>query len=194
MSITAEEKVASFGAELEIIFDKTIREFTRLCIIHAPDYFFEDCPSSSTGKYHPLDELGHEGTIIHTKKVFTLAHEMVKGLSCESSRDLVLSACLIHDLRKQGHEKKGFTDMANHCAYAAALVEEVQQATQMLNEFQFNTIRNCVGFHLGPWSHEPWKKSLSEYTPEELTVYMSDFVVSKRFVQIDYKRRPGLGI
>lgn len=194
MGITAEEKVAAFDFELKRIFDQKIREFTKLCLIQAPDYFYLDCPSSSTGKYHPLDELGYDGVLIHTKKVFTMAYEMVKGFACERNRDIVLSACLIHDLRKQGHEKSGFTDMQRHNGWAADLVDEVQEATQLLTEDQHTILRNCVGYHIGPWSYEPWKKPLSEYTPEEMTVYMSDFTVSKRFIQVDYIRRPGLGI
>ena len=194
MGITAEDKVEAFETELNRIFDKKVREFTKLCLIAAPDYFFEDCPSSSTGKFHPLDELGHDGVLIHTKKVFTMAYEMVKGLACERNRDIVLAAALIHDLRKQGYEKGGHTDMQRHCAYAAELVDEVQEATQLLQGDQHQMLRACVGYHLGPWSYEPWKKPLSEYTPEELTVYLSDFTVSKRFVQVDYIRRPGLGI
>jgi len=193
-SITAEEKVAAFEEELIRIYDKKVREFTKLCIIQSPDYFYVDCPSSSTGKYHPLDELGAEGTLIHTKKVFTMAYEMVKGLSCEHSRDIVLAACIVHDLRKQGYEKGGHTNMRKHNGWAAELVDEVQEATQLLTVEQHVMLRNCVGYHIGPWSYEPWKKPLSEYTPEELAVYISDFTVSKRFVQVDYQRRPGLGI
>jgi hypothetical protein len=50
--ITSEEKVEIFKAELDRIFDRKIREFTKLCIIAAPDYFFLDCPASSSGRYH----------------------------------------------------------------------------------------------------------------------------------------------
>jgi len=193
-SITAEEKVAAFTEELRRIFDKKVREFTKLCVTQSPDYFFLDCPSSSTGKYHPLDELGADGVLIHTKKVYTMAYELVKGMACEGSRDVVLAACVIHDLRKQGLVKRGHTDMRRHCALAADLVDEVQEATQLLTKEQHDMLRGCVGYHLGPWSYEPWKKPLSEYTAEELVVYISDFTVSKRFVQVDYQRRPGLGI
>jgi len=188
MSITAEEKVASFEAELEMIFNKTVREFTRLCIIHAPDYFFEDCPSSSSGKYHPLDEISSDGTIIHTRKVFAMACELVKGLDCEGNRDLVLAATIIHDLRKQGTGNGVGHTIKEHPDLAAKLVDEVQQATLILNDEQYIIIRNCVGFHYGPWSAEPWKKSIEEYTREELAVYLSDFVVSKRFIHTEYRR------
>ena len=107
--------------------------------------------------------------------------------------DIVLAAAIIHDLRKQGRDKSGHTT-STHPSLAADLVDEVQEATMLLTEDQHVTLRNCVGYHFGPWSREPWKKPLAEYTLEELTLYISDYTVSKRFVQVDYKRRPGLGI
>ncbi len=187
MSVTVEEKEAFFGPELKRIFDRKIREFTRLCLINSPDYIFEDCPSSSSGKYHPLDELSYDGTIIHTKKVFTMAYELVKALDCESNRDIVLSASIIHDLRKQGDTNSGHT-VKDHAAFGAKLVDEVQEATQLLTKEQHKILRNCVGYHYGPWSEEPWKKSIDNYTREELSVFISDFVVSKRFIHTDYRR------
>ena len=109
MSITAEEKVATFEKELELIFDSSVKEFTKLCLITAPDYVFLDCPASSTGKFHPLTELGPDGTILHTKKVFTVAYELCRGLTCEENRDEILASCIIHDLVKQGWKKSGHT-------------------------------------------------------------------------------------
>jgi hypothetical protein len=188
MSITAEEKVKHFEQELNRIFDKKIREFARLSIIYAPDYIFVDCPSSSGGKYHPIDELGVDGTIIHTKKVFTMAYEMVKAMDCEDNRDLVLAAALIHDLRKKGKFSTTGHTLKDHANQAAELVDEVQDATQLLTETQYTMLRNCVGFHYGPWSKKPWQKPMDKYTKEELVLYMSDFVVSKRFIRTDYRR------
>ena len=176
-----------FKEQLELIFDDTIREFARLCICAAPDYFFTDCPASSTGKYHPIDELGADGTILHTKKVFTVAYQLCRGLMCENRRDEILAACLIHDLRKQGIIKTGHTTK-NHPALAADLVQEVQEATHMLSEESFKRIRNMCGYHYGPWSSGEWKKDLDKYTPEELTVYISDYIASKREIHVDYRR------
>lgn len=187
MEITSEEKVATFEKELELIYDKNIREFTRLCVMSAPDYIFTDCPASSTGKYHPISELGPDGTILHTKKVFTMAYELCRGLSCENNRDEILAAAIIHDLRKQGLRKTGHT-MKNHPKLGADLVSEVQESTQILSEKSFKLIRNTVGSHYGPWSSGEWKKPLPEYTPEELCVYLSDYVASKKCVEVHYKR------
>ena len=186
--ITDEEKVAYFQPELDRIYDSKVREFARLCLIYAPDYIFIDCPSSSSGKYHPIDELAPDGTIIHIKKVFTMAYEMVKGLDCDNNRDIVLTAALVHDLRKRGSDKEAFHTLKNHPDLAAKLVDEIQEATQLLTEEQHTTLRNCVGYHYGPWGDAPWKKPMEQYTREEMALYMSDFVVSKRFITTDYRR------
>jgi hypothetical protein len=192
MSFTNEEKVEYFKAELERIYDKKIREFTRLCLIYAPDYIFDNCPSSTSGKYHPLDELGADGTLIHIKKVFTMAYEIVKALNCENNRDIVLSACIVHDLRKYGIPgTPGFTghSLKDHATLGVNLIDEVQEATQLLTEEQHKILRNCVGLHYGPWTDDVnWKKDMTSYTAEELTVFISDFVVSKRFIKTDFRR------
>jgi len=185
--VSIEEKINTFEEELKLIFDDDVREFTKLCVAGAPDYLFIDCPASSTGKYHPVSELGPDGTILHTKKVFTLAYELCRGLDCEQNRDEILSACIIHDLRKQGLVKSGHTTR-NHPDLASKLVEEVQRDTMLLNDVSFNLIRNMVGYHYGLWSSGKWRKPLSEYTPEELCVYISDYVASKRCVEVNYRR------
>jgi MinD-like ATPase involved in chromosome partitioning or flagellar assembly len=185
--ITAEEKVEIFKAELDRIFDRKIREFTKLCIISAPDYIFLDCPASSSGRYHSVSELGHDGTIIHTKRVFTLVYELCRGLGVEEKRDVLSASAIIHDLRKQGYTRTGHTQK-NHPQYAAELVDEVQNATMLLTDEEYNMIRNCVGFHYGPWSVSPWIKKIENYTMEELVVYIADYVAAKRCVNVDYKR------
>ncbi len=185
--VSPEEKAKVFEEELRLIFDDSKKEFTKLCIIAAPDYFFTDCPASTSGKYHPLDELSWDGTIIHTKKVFTVAYTLCRGLGCEDYRDEILAASIIHDLRKQGLKSTGHTTR-NHPALAAKLVDEVQNATQLLTDESHTIIRGCVGYHYGPWSTGDWKKDLEHYSSAEMCVYLSDYVASKREVSVDYRR------
>ncbi len=185
--VSIEEKSATFEEELNLIFDDNIKEFTRLCVITAPDYFFTDCPASSTGKYHPISELGPDGTLLHTKKIFTLAYELCRGLGCEHNRDEILSACIIHDLRKQGLTKTGHTTK-NHPDLASQLVDEVQRDTMLLSEESHQLIKKMVGYHYGLWSYGKWKKDLKEYSMEEFCVYIADYIVSKRCVEVDCRR------
>lgn len=173
------DKVSTFKKELDLIFDTNVRAFTEICLMMAPDYFFMDCPSSSSGKFHPVDELAHDGCVLHTKRVVTVAFDLCRGLMCEDNRDAIISACIIHDLRKQGLEKSGHT-VKNHPDLAAKLVTSVHKDTSLLDENIFTIIRNAVGYHYGPWSQLKWKKPLNDYTPEELCVYLSDYIASKK--------------
>lgn len=181
------DRLDTFEKELALILNEDVKEFTKLCLSEAPDYFFTDCPASTTGKYHPIDELGADGTILHTKKVVTVAYILCRGLDCEKYRDQILSACIIHDLLKQGKKKTGHTTK-NHPALAAELVEQVQNATQLLDEESYNIIRNGVGYHYGLWSTGDWKKDIREFTMTELCVYLSDYFASKREFHVDHKR------
>jgi len=182
-----EERVVMFKPELDLIFDAKIKEFTKFCLMLAPDYFFTDCPASSSGKYHPIDELGADGTLIHTKKVFTVAYALSRALYCEEHRDEILSACIIHDLCKQGMTRTGHT-VKEHPELAAELVKKVQDDTQFLDQESFDIIHNSVFFHYGPWTVDKDRKDLKLFTPEELCVYLSDYIASKREIDVKYKR------
>jgi len=175
-----------FNDQLALISDFSIREFTRLCIMSAPDYFFNDCPASSSGKHHPIDELSWDGCIVHTKKVFVVGYTLARGLDIEENRDAILGACLIHDLVKQGVKKTGFT-VKNHPKLAADLVANVQDNTQLLDTDAYETIYNGVLLHYGPWSTKAVKKPMSKYSLSELCVYVSDYIASKKFIKVDYK-------
>lgn len=185
--VLLEDRIKIFEEELKLIFDDSIREFTKLCLLKAPDYFFTDCPASSTGKYHPINELGPDGTIIHTKKVVTLAYELCRGLGCENRRDEIICACIVHDLVKQGWKQTHHTHKM-HPSFGADLVESIQKDTQMLNEDSYVIIRNSVLHHYGLWSHSNYRKDLKDYTMEELTMYLSDYIGSKRIIEVYYKR------
>lgn len=185
--ISYEERLALFKNELELILDPMVLEFTKLCLSEVDDYIFYDAPASSSSKYHPLDELSGDGCVIHTKKVATVAYTLCRGMGCEDRRDEIISACIIHDLLKQGVKKTGHTQK-NHPGLAANLVESVQGATGLLSDESYNIIRNSVGYHYGLWSINPWIKPLSEYSMPEFCVYLSDYFASKREFEVYYKR------
>ena len=181
-----QEREDIFKNELEHISDVRIREFTKLCLFAAPDYYFTDCPASSTGKYHPINEISWDGTIIHTKKVFNVAYSLSRGLGIEHNRNAILSACIIHDLVKKGWNGGSWVQK-NHPRLAADLVEQVQTETQLLTDEEYEIIRNSVYYHYGPWTTKEFAKSMNEYTLEELCVYISDYIASKRFLDVQYK-------
>lgn len=184
------DRLELFKDELDLISKSEIREFTEACIEASPDYVFEDCPSSSSGKYHPIEELGPDGTVLHTKKVFALAYELSRGLDCEHHRDEICAAALLHDMVKQGLVKSGHT-VKNHPKLMAELVADVykEKFQDKLDRESALIIYYGIFYHYGPWTSESVKKPLSAYTPEELCVYVADYVSSKRFIHVDHERK-----
>ena len=183
-----------FKEELNLIAKKDVRDFTKAVLEAAPDYIFEDCPSSSSGRYHPIDELGPDGNNIHVRKVFAVAYELSRGLDCENNRDEICAAALLHDIVKQGVAKSGHT-VRNHPQLAADLIAEVykDKFKDKIDRNSVVIIYNAIKYHYGPWTEKSMKKSLKEYSLEELCLYVSDYISSKRFIKVDYLKRNGLG-
>jgi len=189
------DRLDLFKNELKLIANKQVKDFTKECINIAPDYVFEDCPSSSSGKFHPIDELGGDGTIIHTKRVFTIAYELSRGFDCENHRDEICSAALLHDMAKQGLVSNGHT-VKDHPQIMAKLIAEVYNDSfkSKMGRESANIIYWCVEKHYGPWSVNYGGKLMSSYTQEELCVYTADYIASKRFISVDHIRKDGMGI
>ena len=154
----------------------------------APNYIFDDCPASSTGKHHPLNELSYDGTLIHTKKVARMAYALSRGLDIEEKRDLLVAASIIHDLVKRGwDEAKAIWTVKDHPQLAGELVDKVQRDTQLLELEEYETIRSCVFYHYGPWTISQFKKPMTDFSLEELCVFLADYVASKKFLDVKYK-------
>lgn len=174
-----------FKHELDLIMDDEIKEFTIDCMKAAPEYAFIDCPSSSTGKYHPTSELGGDGNVLHSKRVLAVAYELCRGLDCEENRDAIIAAALLHDLAKQGLKKTGHT-VKSHPQIMAKLIGDVynDRFKGKIEANKANIIYWAVFYHYGPWTIQKDRKPLSEYTPEQLCVYVSDYTASKRFIHV----------
>lgn len=174
--------VNAFLSEIELIQDPSIREFVELCLEHAPEYVFNDCPSSSSGKYHPEDELGGDGCVVHTKRVVKMVGLLTSGMNNFRQQDEAIAAALIHDLRKQGVEKTGHT-VSNHPDLAAAMVMEVAVANpHVLDGDVVDSLYDAVGYHYGPWSSGEWSCSdfYSEVDRLSAVVHAADFLASRK--------------
>ena len=77
------EKLKIFSEELKLVKTFSIKKFVIECLDEAPDYVFINCPSSSTGKYHALDEFSPMGNVLHTQRVVSNCNEMARAFSLE---------------------------------------------------------------------------------------------------------------
>ena len=95
-----------FKNELKTITSDDIRDFAKVVLDDAPDYFFK-VAASSTGKYHPAYALGDGGLMRHTKAVlriynYIIGLEQYQNQFDERWIDLGRVACLAHDIQKSG--------------------------------------------------------------------------------------------
>ena len=103
-----------------------------------------------------------------------------------SKKFLYESTLIIHDLIKRGKKGSPWTQK-NHPQLAAELVTTIQNDTQLLTDEEYKIIRNSVFYHYGPWTTKAIAKPMTEYSLEELCVYVSDYIASKRFLDVQYK-------
>lgn len=175
-----EHKIKMFSKELALIKDFSIKKFTIECLDEAPDYIFKNCPSSSTGKYHALDEFSPLGNVLHTKRVVSNCKEMARAFALDGKDyDIVISSAILHDMVKQGFEQTGHT-VSNHAELGAKLVETVFNKTKSkISKEDYENIKSCVFFHNGIWTPDIANLSISQFTPHQLCVHMADYSATK---------------
>lgn len=166
-SLHSEEELLRRLSEIDAIYDEDLREdvirtFMRGC----PDYFWER-PSSSSGKYHSVDERGKHGNWIHTKRVFaeycSISESWVEmGIITPYQKEEGKAAALVHDMMKYGwpSEQNDHT-VNNHDEIAA-------EVALHLGEMDDDVVR-LIATHMGPWAAGPEPEK-----PQELLLHTAD--------------------
>ena len=190
-----------FTNELVTFKNEDIKEFAKVLIDNAPDYFFK-VAASSTGKYHPKYALGERGLVRHTKSVMRLYNHLMSieqnsNIFTEREIDLGRIACLVHDIKKSGdseyyNEKSNngentvFT-VFNHPLLAAKYIMSYKK--QYLSEEELKFIALAVGSHMGQWNtnkHEPDIILPKPYTEMQKIVHLADYLASRKDIDISF--------
>lgn len=183
-----DEKLAPLLEEINFISDDSIKSFVRSVLLKAENFW--DIPSSFSERYHPKDEHGIGGNVLHTKRVVRIAAVFSDSytLSVEE-KDVVLAASLLHDVCK------GVKDSENgsvrydpmHPYAVGGFVEkcrfkdkkmssETDSSTLYLSEEVIQSILRLIRCHLGPWSPVPETYPI---TYLDFIVHLADNVASK---------------
>lgn len=188
------QKLAPLLGEINLIENDAIKSFTRAMLM-AVDTFWE-APSSPTGKYHPPDEHGPGGDVLHTQRVVRITK-----ILCESQerddyeRDMLISAALLHDITKCREWTPGvITSDPLHPITVDEVfkklreketdqAEESGSVTTDLDYETINRILRVVRCHLGPYSPIP---ELVPVTPFEMTVHWADNIAAHLHEVIDF--------
>lgn len=193
-----EDKIlAPLLEEINMIENPAIKSFTRSVLLHSKMFWI--IPSSFSGKYHPMDEHNTGGNVLHTKRVVRAAKVIGDSYSLtQNERDLVYSACLLHDVTKgvgdpECEDPKSFVYDPLHPYTVTMFVKKCQEndkkyssesssSTLYIDEETTQSILRLVRCHLGPWSPIP---ETIPVTYLDIIVHLSDNLASKVHYIVD---------
>lgn len=181
-----------FNKELIQILDEEVKELI-LEILHITPDSYETLPSSTSGKYHPVDELSKGGLILHVKKCFRLGIEAARRYDLKGLElDIVKAACLIHDFPHR-YEKNGKGVKTDY-------THPFKNAYEIWKRYHNPLLLPLIGaifYHMGRWADYSCTEAkilrdlvfrLSKH-PIILAVQEADYYSSRRFISIGLEDR-----
>lgn len=180
-----------FQKELDLISNKKLRNFVAEFLdTKVPKYFYH-IPASSSGKYHPVQDLGTQGLIRHTKAVVQVALDLLRSEmfvnDCDYFRDMIISACLLHDTFKNGLEE-GCHTVSNHPLLASESILKAYESSTFEDSYcMIEGIRECVESHMGKWNTDKETGEVILPKPEseaEQLVHMADYIASRKYIDM----------
>jgi len=180
--------------EINMIDNEDVKSFVRSVLLKAKSFW--TIPSSFSGKYHPPDEHGEGGNLLHTKRVVRIANSICDSYTVTvEERDMVIAACILHDVTKgiSSSDSEMFHYDPMHPYTVESLVKKSieydkdfssdgSSTTLFLNEEAVHTILRLVRCHLGPWSPVPETYPI---TYLDYIVHLADNVASKIHLYIE---------
>lgn len=184
--------ISNLEFELSFIKNNDIRRLTEDILKYkVPDYI-ETYPSSSSSRYHPVDENGNVVTILHHTKavvrvlITIINHPMVSGQLSDFEKDICIAAAILHDSVKYGiPDNVKETTVHEH----PILVSLLYPYNDTNSEYYliFGKIVEIISSHHGPWQTSSHSQVV--LPPIETTaqwyVHLADFLASRRFIHVD---------
>jgi hypothetical protein len=138
----------NLAAALAMIKNPAIVAATKKALAVAPPEFFT-APSSSSGKYHPADEINVGGLALHTARNVVMGDLLCKFYGIDGlERDEILAGLVLHDMKKGGEPWKGY-DKA-HGPLAAKWLGQVWK--DQAGNAALGRIRELTGNHMAQWN------------------------------------------
>lgn len=194
-----------FKKELNIIQNESFRKHVEKVIDLCPNYILH-IPSSSTGKYHPQDEINKNGMILHIQRCICIAGELARmEQHTTPEKDVLIAGCLLHDVYKNGLShaisnegvsltKTKYTAKTHPIHIFEKILEYLKELstneiTIPTKEMMQNLAVICL-FHEGQWTIDASKtlfeksKLTMSRTLRKLcqTMHCVDYVASRRII------------
>jgi hypothetical protein len=141
-----------FEKTIESIHDAQLRAFVKRAVEHAPPEFFV-APSSSSGNYHPADEMNPGGLLVHTVRDVKMGRILARYFNLsQKETDEISAALLLHDIQKGGIPWRGkapnFGYDPSHGPIAAQWLKQFKDQNSPEEEAVDDEVRN----HMAQWN------------------------------------------
>lgn len=184
-----------FKNEINQIKNKEYKKIFLDILKECPNYVLT-IPSSSTGKYHPTDEIKSDGMIRHIKRLVMIVPDFIRYHQIPEDKidlanDVLVAAAILHDIYKNGPTGKSKYTVKEHPVYIAETIYKYNKDLlyPLANEYCYYLIAACL-FHEGQWtidkSRDFWNKHMppmNDYARKlSQVMHTIDYVASRRSV------------
>lgn len=174
------DRLTYFEGVLSLIHIDEIRDFCKLLLTDADDYFFENA-ASSTGKYHPQYALGNGGLARHSITVALIMNDILETNCYDFTRiekDLLICAAIVHDIKKYGNGNSSFT-VKNHPELAGDYVIEECKKTNLKSDYAI-FIYDAVLTHMGQFGN------IQPHTDAQKLLHIADCLASRKYLETNF--------
>lgn len=177
-------KVQFTNSVVSKIKDTSIQNFLIACLDDFPNYFWI-APSSGSGKYHPADERGYGGLVLHTKRVVKLVEDL--SVMYELSyyeQDVLITAAVLHDSWCKGldPDTTHYSTDLYHSLYPLQQFPYKCWGDRFIPERVWDDIMSCVVAHMGKWSITRWV-DVDKKLPNVLK--LADYIASRSHITVN---------
>lgn len=178
-----------FYKAISKINDTDLREACCKLADTLPAYFWT-APASSSGKYHPMCDLGEGGLVRHSLMVCKVALDLYdaeifmpkSSILPEFEKDMIRVTALFHDCLKQGCLDEGGHTVFTHPILAAECVSQHLYNIVPIEAIQ--TISSAIKRHMGRWTTSQYDTATLEKpeTPFDKLIHTADYVASRKYI------------
>ncbi len=177
--------------EISHIDDDNLRVAVATCV---EDYWekMKILSASTSGKYHPPEERGPGGMVLHIRRMCNLAIQLDRHLALSMyEKDLLIAGCILHDISncviaqidENGRVTKNDKLFKEHHSLLSAQIAIdylIKQGVEPTSDMALE-LHGMIASHMGYW-YEGWRKPVTKL---ELVLSLLDFVDTRTNVHID---------
>lgn len=131
-----------------LIMDPSLKALVKLALKKVPKEFYSEA-SSSTGKYHPADEINKGGLVLHTCRVVNMANHLGDFYKIsQKERDILTAGLILHDSCKGGLPWEVYAK--DHGDVAAAFIAGLKGG----NSADAKEVQRAAANHMAQWSQK----------------------------------------